>query len=91
MPKTPEETIRDDIRALTAYPVPDSAGMVKLDAMENPYRLPPELRRRLARLVEEAELNRYPDPGAAALKARLRAALAVPDDMSSCWATGPTS
>ena len=88
MPKTPEEIIRDDIRALTAYPVPDRAGMVKLDAMENPYRLPPELRSRLARLVEEAELNRYPDPGAAALKARLRAALAVPEDMELLLGNG---
>jgi len=33
MPKKPEEIIRDEIRALTAYHVPDSAGMVKLDAM----------------------------------------------------------
>jgi len=76
MPKTPEEFIRDEIRALTAYPVPDATGMVKLDAMENPYRLPPELRSRIAQLVEGAALNRYPDPGAQRLKARLRAVLA---------------
>ena len=43
MAKIPEEIIRDEIRALTAYHVPDPGGMVKLDAMENPYRLPPEL------------------------------------------------
>ncbi len=79
MPKTPEEIIRDDIRALTAYHVPDSTGMVKLDAMENPYRLPPGLRARLAQLVEDASLNRYPDPGAGQLKARLRESFAVPE------------
>ena len=78
MAKTPEEIIRDDIRALTAYRVPDSAGMVKLDAMENPYGLPAMLRARLARLVEDAALNRYPDSGAAELKARLRESFAVP-------------
>ena len=77
MPKTPEEIIRDEIRGLTAYPVPDATGMVKLDAMENPYQLPPELRSRIARLVEAAALNRYPDPGAGALKAPLRRALAA--------------
>ena len=54
----PEEIIRDEIRALTAYRVPDSSGMVKLDAMENPYPLPPALRARLAGLVEEAAINR---------------------------------
>ena len=78
MAKRPEEIIRDDIRALTAYHVPDSTGMVKLDAMENPYCLPTELRARLARLIEDASLNRYPDPGAGGLKARLRESFAVP-------------
>lgn len=79
MAKTPEEIIRDDIRALTAYHVPDSSGMVKLDAMENPYGLPPALRARIARLVEDASLNRYPDPGAGQLKARLRESFAAPE------------
>jgi histidinol-phosphate aminotransferase len=88
MPKTPEEVIRDEIRALKGYHVPDSTGMVKLDAMENPYRLPPELRSRLARLVEESALNRYPDPGANALKARLRPAFAVPDGMELLLGNG---
>jgi len=80
MPKTPEEIIRDEIRALQAYLVPDAAGMVKLDAMENPYRLPPALRNRLARLVEEAPLNRYPDPRGEELKAQLHRAFEVPDE-----------
>jgi histidinol-phosphate aminotransferase len=88
MPKTPEDVIRDEIRALKAYPVQPSAGMVKLDAMENPYRLPPELRARLARLVEEAALNRYPDPEARELKSRLRAALAVPDGIELLLGNG---
>lgn len=88
MSKTPEEIIRDEIRALKAYHVPDSAGMVKLDAMENPYRLPPALRGRLARLLEEAALNRYPDPAASVLKARLRQALAIPDGMELLLGNG---
>src|SRR5262249_38329174 len=37
VPKTPEEINRAEIRALKAYHVPDSSGLVKLDAMENPY------------------------------------------------------
>jgi histidinol-phosphate aminotransferase len=88
VPKTPEEVIRDEIRALKAYPVPDATGMVKLDAMENPYPLPPELRGRIARLVEQAALNRYPDPSAPALKARLRAAFGVPDGMELLLGNG---
>ena len=88
MSKPPEEIIRDEIRALKAYHVPEAAGMVKLDAMENPYRLPPELRGRLARLVEEAALNRYPDPGARELKERLRHALEVPEGMELLLGNG---
>lgn len=88
MAKAPEEIIRDEIRALTAYHVPDATGMVKLDAMENPYRLPAELRGRLSRLLEEAPLNRYPDPGAAQLKARLRQAFAFPEGMELMLGNG---
>jgi histidinol-phosphate aminotransferase len=78
MPKTPEEIVRGEILELSAYHVPDASGMVKLDAMENPYRLPAALRLEIARAVEGAELNRYPDPGAVRLKSRLRDALQVP-------------
>lgn len=88
MPKTPEEIIRDEIRALTAYHVPDAGGMVKLDAMENPYRLPPELCSAVAARVASAALNRYPDPGARELKARLRAAMQIPSGMELVLGNG---
>jgi len=88
MAKTPEDVIRDEVRARKAYPVPDPTGMVKLDAMENPYPLPPELRGRIARLVEHAALNRYPDPSAPALKERLRRTFGVPDGMELLLGNG---
>ena len=53
--------IRGDIRALSAYAVPDSSGMIKLDAMENPYALPNELREAWAKRLAATEINRYPD------------------------------
>ena len=40
--------IRADVRAMHAYAVQDAAGLTKLDAMENPYSLPPELQAKLA-------------------------------------------
>lgn len=76
--KHPEELIRDEIRAVPGYQVPDAAGMVKLDAMENPYPLPDEVRRRIGDAVANAQINRYPDAGATRLKAALRSALMVP-------------
>ena len=78
MTKAPEDIIRGEILGIAPYQVPDATGMVKLDAMENPYRLPAELQAEVARAVAETTLNRYPDPGARRLKATLRAAFEVP-------------
>ena len=85
---TPEQVLRADIRALSAYHVPPSDGMLKLDAMENPYRLPRDMREDVARLAGEALLNRYPDPSAAALKRAIRAALKVPDELDLLLGNG---
>lgn len=74
----PNQFVREDILKLTAYPVASAAGMVKLDAMENPYRLPEKLREEVARAVVNAEINRYPDPSAPELKARLREVMRIP-------------
>jgi histidinol-phosphate aminotransferase len=76
----PDRIVRDEVRAMNAYFVPAPAGMVKLDAMENPYGLPEPLRREIADALANAELNRYPDPSAPALVARLRSTMAVPRD-----------
>jgi len=71
--------IRSDIRSLSAYAVPDSNGMVKLDAMENPYPLPKNLRNNWAKLLAEIEVNRYPD----ASMAELRSAIAAQNGLSA--------
>lgn len=67
-----ERLVRADVRATAAYHVADAAGLVKLDAMENPYPLPRAARDELVRRLGAVELNRYPDPQARALTARLR-------------------
>jgi len=53
--------IRKDIKALAAYHVPDSTGLMKLDAMENPFLLPDDLREAWAKELAQVEINRYPD------------------------------
>ncbi|MEO8408841.1 MAG: histidinol-phosphate transaminase [Oxalobacteraceae bacterium] len=73
-----DNIIRPDVRALAAYHVPDSSGLVKLDAMENPYLLPQELREQLGRHLAEVALNRYPVPSYAALKAKICTQFGVP-------------
>src|SRR3954471_4655024 len=52
--------IRQDVQGMHAYAVQDSRGMVKLDAMENPHRLPAQLRRALGERLAEGAINRYP-------------------------------
>lgn len=74
---TPDQLIRPEILALSAYHVADAAGLVKLDAMENPYRLPEDLRRELGSLLSEAAINRYPDPQAPGVQQALRAAFGI--------------
>jgi histidinol-phosphate aminotransferase len=76
--KGPDDLVREEIRALKAYHVPSAEGMVKLDAMENPYRLPPELAQRMGERLAQVAVNRYPDPGAARLKDRLRRSMGIP-------------
>lgn len=75
-----EDFIRPEVRALSAYHVPDSADTIKLDAMENPYRWPDDLVEQWLDVIRDVELNRYPDPGAQVLKQHLRESMAVPDD-----------
>jgi histidinol-phosphate aminotransferase len=75
---SPGALVRSEILALKAYHVPPAGGMVKLDAMENPYRLPEALRRDLGSRLADVAINRYPDPTAARLKERLRATMAIP-------------
>jgi histidinol-phosphate aminotransferase len=88
MPLTPAQLIRDEIRALSAYHVPDASGYVKLDAMENPYRLPEALRNELGRLAAGAQINRYPDAAATQLKARLRHTMGIAGDMEILLGNG---
>lgn len=52
--------IRQDVQSMHAYAIQDSHGMVKLDAMENPHRLPPALQQELGERLAAVALNRYP-------------------------------
>ncbi|MFZ1294534.1 MAG: aminotransferase class I/II-fold pyridoxal phosphate-dependent enzyme, partial [Pseudomonadales bacterium] len=69
--------VRAEVRAAAGYHVPDSRGMVKLDAMENPFPWPEVVRDALGERIRDVEFNRYPDPQASTLKARMRAALGI--------------
>jgi histidinol-phosphate aminotransferase len=84
----PEKLIRPEIRALAAYHVADAEGMVKLDAMENPYPLPAALRRELAEVLARVDLNRYPEPTGKKLRELLASKMEVPPGMELLLGNG---
>lgn len=83
-----KQWVRPEIRALSAYHVPETGEVIKLDAMENPYQLPDELATKLAAELQRAPINRYPDPAASELKDRLRGNMQVPAEMDILLGNG---
>jgi histidinol-phosphate aminotransferase len=55
-----QHTIRQDVKSMHAYAIQDSRGLIKLDAMENPFRLPETLQRELGERLGRVAINRYP-------------------------------
>ncbi len=74
----PLDIIRPDVLAMTSYPVPNSTGLVKLDAMENPFSLPAPLAAQLGEHLAGVALNRYPEPRPTALLEKIKRAMHVP-------------
>ncbi|MFN3569235.1 MAG: histidinol-phosphate transaminase [Polaromonas sp.] len=56
-----KKLIRQDVQSMHAYAIQESSGLVKLDAMENPHRLPAALQAHLGQRLGALALNRYPD------------------------------
>jgi histidinol-phosphate aminotransferase len=73
-----QHTIRQDVASMHGYAIQPSAGLVKLDAMENPFRLPPELQRELGERMARVAINRYPVQSTAELVAALSTFVGLP-------------
>ena len=61
------------VLSMQAYHVPDREGLVKLDAMENPYHWPDDMVQEWLDCMRQSSINRYPDAQATELKQKLRA------------------
>lgn len=55
-----ERHVRPDVQRMAAYHVADATDAIKLDAMENPWRLPRALQAELAQRLTALAINRYP-------------------------------
>jgi len=85
---SPEKLLRPEILALSAYRVPEAQGMVKLDAMENPYALPSALRRELAEALSRVDLNRYPEPTGRRVRELIARRMNLPSGMELLLGNG---
>ena len=86
--KSVKHWINPAILTMQAYHVPSSAGLLKMDAMENPYTWPEDLRQKWLHELEDIPVNRYPDAAAQTLKDKLRAVMLVPDNVSIMLGNG---
>lgn len=75
---SPLRFIRQDIQSMHAYAIQNAAGMVKLDAMENPFSLPTALQTRLGERLGAVAINRYPGARIDDLKRALAAYVDLP-------------
>lgn len=80
--------IRPDVRAAHAYVVQPSHGVLKMDAMENPYRLPPALQQALGVRLGAVALNRYPGERTAELARALARHAGVGDEVGVTLGNG---
>lgn len=80
--------LREDVLAASAYYAPPADGLIKLDAMENPYRLPEALARTLGERLAQVALNRYPPANPAAFKAKLARAIDLDAGMALMLGNG---
>jgi histidinol-phosphate aminotransferase len=71
--------LRADVQGMHGYAVQPSAGMVKVDTMENPFQLPAHLRQQLGARLAEVALNRYPAERGDLLRAELARHAQMPE------------
>ena len=55
-----KNAFRQDVRSMHAYAIQPSAGLIKLDAMENPFRLPEAVQHAMGERLGRVAVNRYP-------------------------------
>lgn len=80
--------LRPAVLAQQAYPVAPADGLIKLDAMENPYRWPPEMIDDWLQCLREVPVNRYPDAAGVAVKNALREVWQAPPELSMVLGNG---
>ncbi len=82
------QLVKPAIRELQAYQIHEAQGLIKLDAMENPYQWPAQLKERWLQHLQNLSLNRYPDGQARKLKKLVRECFNIPEELSIMFGNG---
>lgn len=82
------ERIRQDVQGMHAYAIQDARGLIKLDAMENPYPLPPALQQALGARLGAVPIHRYPGPRIEDLKVALARLVDLPAEAALLLGNG---
>ncbi|NOS88468.1 MAG: histidinol-phosphate transaminase [Methylococcaceae bacterium] len=72
-------TFRPEVLAMSAYKVADAQGFIKLDAMENPYHWPEDIKQAWLAVLKDCPINRYPDPEARDLVKLIKDVYEIPE------------
>lgn len=79
---------RKEVLAMSAYKVADATGLIKLDAMENPYSWPEDIKKDWLETLKDCPLNRYPDPEAKHLTTTIKRLNQIPDQFDVLLGNG---
>ncbi|MGZ8159010.1 MAG: histidinol-phosphate transaminase [Methylobacter sp.] len=79
---------RKEVLAMSAYKVADATGLIKLDAMENPYSWPEDIKKDWLETLKDCPLNRYPDPEARHLTATIKRLNRIPNQFDVLLGNG---
>jgi histidinol-phosphate aminotransferase len=69
---------RKEILDLSAYKVAEAKNLIKLDAMENPYSWPEDIKQQWLNSIKDCPINRYPDPEARQLVKTIKETNQIP-------------
>ena len=82
------QRFRADVKSMHAYAVQDARGMVKLDAMENPFSLSLALQGELGARLGALAINRYPGARGVDLQCALAAHACMPEGFALMLGNG---
>lgn len=82
------DVFTDKVKAVQSYHVQSSGGMIKLDAMEMPYKLPEEMSKALGTVLSMTNIHRYPNSSSTSLVSKIKTSFSLPDTLDVMMGNG---